>query len=80
VHLGFRGSGRFLDGELRASANVSNTVSQGRDVFTTSARVSYPAPWGSDVSFRLRHTRFTGFADRPGFQESFATFTLSRSF
>jgi hypothetical protein len=80
VFFGFSGSGRFLDGDLRTTANLSHTTSQGRQIHGAQFRASYPLGWGADLSFQARHTRYGAFGDRPAFQESFATTSISRSF
>ena len=80
TRLGFNGSGRFLDGALRTTANVTHTTNQGRDVFGVRARASYPIGWGTEFSLQARHQRYTAFGRRPAFDETFLTLTLSRSF
>jgi hypothetical protein len=80
LFLGFRGSGRFLEGDLRTSASVTQTVSQGRNIFNSQFQVSHPLGWGTEGRFQARHNRFGAFAERPGFRESFATLSLVRSF
>lgn len=80
TRLGFNGRARFLDGRLRTSASVSNTTSQGRDAFSTRVGASYPVVWGTELSFQLRHQRYSALGRRPAFNESFLTFGLSRSF
>src|SRR5690625_2071558 len=37
LFVGFRGNGRFLDGDLRTSANLSQSVSQGQQIFAANA-------------------------------------------
>jgi hypothetical protein len=80
VLLGFRGNARFLDGNLRTMANLNHTVNQGRQISGFQFRANYPVGWGTDLSFQARHTRFSAFGERPAFQESFATTSISRSF
>lgn len=80
VYLGFRGSGRFLDGRLRASANVSRTFSSGREISGATANLSFPLPVGTTLALQARHNRYGAFGRRPAFQESFAGLTVSRSF
>lgn len=80
IYVGFRGNGRFLDGRLRASSNVSRTFSNGREIFGAMANVSFPLPLGTTLALQARHNRYSAFGLREGFQESFAGLTLSRSF
>ena len=80
VFLGFRGNGRVLDGNLRASANVTQTINQGRQIFAANAMVSYPLGWGADLSARARFNRYSAFNQRPGFREALASISISRSF
>lgn len=80
VFFGFSGNGRFLDGDLRTTANLTHTTSQGRQITGALFRASYPLGWGTDVTFQARHTQYGAFGDRPAFQESFATTSVSRSF
>ena len=80
IYVGFRGNGRFLDGRLRASSNVSRTFSNGREIFGAMAGLSFPLPVGATLALQARHNRYSAFGLRPGFQESFAGVTLSRNF
>lgn len=80
ILYGFRGNGRFLDGNLRTMANLSHTISHGRKVSGAQLQLSYPVWLGADLSFQARHNRYSAFGNRPGFQESFVTTSISRSF
>ena len=80
IYVGFRGNGRFLDGRLRASSNVSRTFSNGREIFGAMANLSFPLPLGTTLALQARHNRYSAFGQRDGFQESFGGLTLSRSF
>lgn len=80
VFIGFRGNGRFLDGDLRTAANLSQTINQGRQIFAATASVSYPLGWGTDLSARARFNRYSAFNQYPGFQEALAWISISRSF
>jgi hypothetical protein len=77
---GFRGNGRFLGGDLRTTGNLSHTISHGRKVTGAQFQASYPVWWGTDLSFQARHNRYSAFGNRPKFQESFITTSISRSF
>jgi tetratricopeptide (TPR) repeat protein len=78
--LGFRGTGRFLEGDLRTSASLTHSVSHGRQVSGFQTRASHPLGWGTEVSLQTRHTRYSAFGDRPAFDESFITVSVARSF
>jgi len=80
LRLGFRGTGRFVDDRLRTSAAVTHATSQGRDVFGAQGQLSYPVVWGTALSAQFRHMRYTAMGQRPAFDETFMTFSLSRSF
>ena len=80
LRLGFKGTGRFLDDRLRTTTGVSHATSQGRDVFGVQGQLSYPVMWGTALSGQVRHMRYTALGQRPAFDETFMTFTLSRSF
>lgn len=80
ILYGFRGNGRFLDGNLRTTANINHTISHGRQVTGAQVQASYPVWWGTDLSFQARHNRYSAFGNRPEFQESFVTTSISRSF
>lgn len=80
IYLGFAGRGRFLDGALVTSTNLSHTVSQGRQITTGSLRASYPVGLGADLSLQARHNEYSAFGTRPAFRETFITLSLSRSF
>ncbi len=80
LFIGMRGSARLLDGELRLTGNVAQTVNQGRRVFNSQVQGSHPLQWGTDLRLQLRHNRFSAFGEQPGFQESFMTLSLSRGF
>lgn len=80
LFLGFRGNGRFLDGDLRTSANLTQTINQGRQIFAANAQVSYPLGWNTDVSARARFNRYSAFNQRPGFREALASLSITRSF
>lgn len=80
LRLGFTGTGRFLDGSLRTNASVAHTTSQGRDVFGARFKASYPVVWGTELGAQLRHQRYTAFGQRPAFDETFLTLSLTRSF
>jgi hypothetical protein len=77
---GFRGNGRFLDGDLRTMANLNHTISHGRKITGAQFQASYPVWWGADISLQARHNRYSAFGNRPEFQESFITTSISRSF
>lgn len=80
LRLGFKGTGRFIDERLRTTASVSHATSQGRDQFGVRGQVSYPVFWGTALSGQVRHMRYTAMGQRPAFDETFLTFSLSRSF
>jgi hypothetical protein len=80
LFLGFNGTGRFLDGDLRTSAGVSTTVSRGRQIFNANIRAIYPIGWGTDLVARFRQAEYGAIGDRPAFGESFLTLSVSRSF
>jgi hypothetical protein len=80
LFVGLRGNGRLLDGELRVTGNVSQSVNQGRRVFNSQVQSSYPIQWGMDLRLQARHNRFSAFGEQPGFRESFLTLALSRGF
>lgn len=80
ILYGFRGNGRFLDGNLRTTANINHTISHGRKVSGAQFQLSYPVFLGADLSLQARHNRYTAFGSRPAFQESFVTTSISRSF
>jgi hypothetical protein len=80
IFLGFQGNGRFLDGDLRTSANLTQTINQGRQIFAANARASYPLGWGTDLAASARFNRYSSFNQRPGFQEALASISISRSF
>lgn len=80
TRLGFDGRGRFIGGKLGLNASVANTTSQGRDAFSVRSKATWPIGWGTELSFQVRHQRYTAFGRRPAFNESFFIFGLGRSF
>ncbi|HUP88771.1 MAG TPA: hypothetical protein VM100_05465 [Longimicrobiales bacterium] len=66
--------------QLVTSANVTNTFSAGRQVLSARADASYPLPYQTRLSVQARHIKYAAFANRPGFNESFLTMSLGRSF
>ena len=80
VFLGFRVSGRFLDGKLRTNATLSRTFSSGREISGVRAQVSYPLTWSTTAALRARVMRYSGLADQSAFSETFVTLSLARSF
>ncbi len=80
IFLGARGSGRFLDDQLRTTLNITRTQSSRRDMFRALARATYQLPFGTDLSVQLRHTRYSSFGMRDGFDETFLTTSVRRSF
>lgn len=80
LFLGAQGRGRFLDGQLRTTLNLTHTQSSRRDMLRGLAQVSYQLPFGTDLNVQLRHTRYSAFGLQDGFNETFLTTTLRRSF
>lgn len=80
VFLGVRGRGRFLDEQLRTTLNITRTRSSRRDMLRAVAQASYELPFGTDLSVQFRHTRYSAFGMRDGFDETFLTTSLRRSF
>jgi hypothetical protein len=80
LYLGFRGSSRLFDGRLRASADVSHTISNGREISGAGSQIAITIPGNAVLTVQARHTRHNAFGERPSFAESFATMSVSRSF
>ena len=80
VFLNFRGQGRMLEDRLSVGATVSNSFSQGRDVFTVMANAGYVLPLGVQFSLQARHNSYGAYADRPAFNEQLMSMSLSRAF
>ncbi|HSH45676.1 MAG TPA: hypothetical protein VK966_07460 [Longimicrobiales bacterium] len=80
VLFGFRGTGAFLDGDLRTMGNLTHSSSRGRQVSSGRLQASYPVGWGADLTFQARHNRYSALGDRPAFNETFVTTAISRSF
>lgn len=80
LYLGFRGSTRAFDGRLRLSADVSHTISNGREMSGAGSQLSITLPGNAVLSLQARHTRHNEFGERPSFAESFVTMSVARSF
>ena len=78
IYLGARA--QYRAGALRTSAALTQTFSSGRHVFGLTGQMDYPLFWDSRLSLQARHTRYSAIGNQPGFQESFLTLTLARSF
>lgn len=77
---GFRGDGRFLGGQLRASFDASRSYASSRAITEVHSNLSFQLPWASQLTFQTRYDHYDASALVPAFTESFATLSLSRSF
>lgn len=80
IYAGFRGNGRFLDGDLRTTANLTRNFNHGREVTSAMAQAAYPLPYGAALTLRARHQNHSAYGTRPAFRESFLTMSISRGF
>jgi hypothetical protein len=80
VLLGFTVRARMLkDDRLTLNANLSNTFSSGRQVQAGRAELGYKLPWDARLAVQLRHSNYAAFANKPAFNETFLTTTVTRS-
>ncbi len=80
VFVGFRGTGRFLQGRLTASFDASQTFANSRGVMGVNSQVTYALPWTSRLMFQTRYSHYAALGSQRAFTESFATLTVARTF
>jgi hypothetical protein len=78
--LGFNVRARMLEKDrMTVSGNLSNTFSSGRQVQAAKFEVGYMLPWDARLAVQFRHSNYAAFANKPAFNESFLTTTVTRS-
>ncbi len=80
VFAGIRGQGRFMDGKLHASGDISNTFSNARRVFGMRSNASCELPFGTRLLLQSRFNNYSATPSRRAFREMFFTTSMTRSF
>jgi hypothetical protein len=78
VHAGFRGQARV--GRVRASVSAAQSYSNSRGIFSANGLLAFTLPSQAQLQLQGRHNRYAAIGNRPAFQETFATMSLTRSF
>jgi hypothetical protein len=80
VQIGFRAAGTLLENALRLSAAITNArTTQGRDVNTANANVSWNLPGEVRMNLAMRASRYAAFGAQTAFQEQVATLSFGRN-